>query len=177
MYKRQVQELRPPGGHGIAGEVVLNGLQRRVHGQQPPPLVQDGVGPAPCLGQDPIFQAGEGEDLPIGPGLVAVFPAEAPLGLKGGLFGHQEELGAAARVATRSVIYWAVPGGWMWLHRPSPGEEEEKMGVREDGRPTLASWPRRIYDWPELPARFGPALDSWRMRGLPPEHVLSLIHI
>ena len=41
------------------------------------------------------------------------------------------------------------------------------MGVREDGRPTLASWPRRIYDWPELPARFGPALDSWRMRGLP----------
>lgn len=45
------------------------------------------------------------------------------------------------------------------------------MGVREDGRPTLASWPRRIYDWPELPARFGPALDSWRMRGLPPEHV------
>lgn len=52
-----------------------------------------------------------------------------------------------------------------------PGEEEKKMGVREDGRPTLASWPRRIYDWPELPARFGPALDSWRMRGLPPEHV------
>ena len=85
-----VQELRPPGGHGIDGEVILNGLQRRVHGQQPPPLVQDGVGPAPCLGQDPVFQAGEGEDLPIGPGLVAVFPAEAPLGLKGGLLGHQE---------------------------------------------------------------------------------------
>ena len=26
-------------------------------------------------------------------------------------------------------------------------------------------------DWPELPTRFVPALDPWRMRGLPPEHV------
>lgn len=45
------------------------------------------------------------------------------------------------------------------------------MAIREDRRPTLASWPKRIYNWNEVPARFRPALDRWRDQGLPPENV------
>lgn len=45
------------------------------------------------------------------------------------------------------------------------------MAVREDRRPTLASWPRRIYDWAELPPPFRPALEGWIAQGLPPGHV------
>lgn len=45
------------------------------------------------------------------------------------------------------------------------------MAIREDRRPTLASWPKRIYDWEELPERFRPALEVWRTRGLPPGNV------
>lgn len=41
------------------------------------------------------------------------------------------------------------------------------MAIREDRRPTLASWPKRIYDWEELPSPFRPALESWRAQGLP----------
>ena len=26
------------------------------------------------------------------------------------------------------------------------------MNIREDRRPTLASWPKRMYDWSEVPA-------------------------
>lgn len=45
------------------------------------------------------------------------------------------------------------------------------MAIREDRRPTLASWPKRIYDWEELPERFRPALEVWRAQGLPPGNV------
>lgn len=45
------------------------------------------------------------------------------------------------------------------------------MAIREDRRPTLASWPKRIYDWEELPERFRPALEVWRTQGLPPGNV------
>ena len=41
----------------------------------------------------------------------------------------------------------------------------------EDRRPTLASWPKRIYDWAELPERFRPYLEDWRAQGLPPGNV------
>ncbi len=42
------------------------------------------------------------------------------------------------------------------------------MGFWEDRRPTLASWPKRIYDWQELPAPFRPALEEWIAGGMPP---------
>ena len=45
------------------------------------------------------------------------------------------------------------------------------MAIREDGRPTLASWPKRLYDWSELPEPFRPALAAWRDQGLPPGNV------
>lgn len=45
------------------------------------------------------------------------------------------------------------------------------MAIREDRRPTLASWPKRIYDWAELPERFRPYLEDWRAQGLPPGNV------
>ncbi len=45
------------------------------------------------------------------------------------------------------------------------------MAIREDGRPTLASWPKRLYDWHELPGPFQPALAEWRDQGLPPGNV------
>lgn len=43
--------------------------------------------------------------------------------------------------------------------------------MREDKRPTLASWPKRIYDWAELPEPFRPELEAWRSLGLPPGNV------
>lgn len=45
------------------------------------------------------------------------------------------------------------------------------MAIREDRRPTLASWPRRIYSWNEVPARFRQSLEKWREEGLPPGNV------
>ena len=45
------------------------------------------------------------------------------------------------------------------------------MAILLDRRPTLASWPKRIYAWEELPEQFFPALDDWRRQGLPPGHV------
>lgn len=45
------------------------------------------------------------------------------------------------------------------------------MAILEDRRPTLASWPKRIYDWSELPERFRPYLEHWRGLGLPPGNV------
>ena len=45
------------------------------------------------------------------------------------------------------------------------------MAILMDRRPTLASWPKRIYAWPELPEIFHPALEDWRSRGLPPGNV------
>ena len=36
-----------------------------------------------------------------------------------------------------------------------------------DIRPSLASWPKRIYDWSELPEQFRPALESWKADGMP----------
>lgn len=45
------------------------------------------------------------------------------------------------------------------------------MAILEDRRPTLASWPKRIYDWSELPERFRPYLEHWCALGLPPGNV------
>ena len=45
------------------------------------------------------------------------------------------------------------------------------MKLVEDRRPTLASWPKRIYQWAELPQLFRPALEEWRGEGLPPGNV------
>ena len=45
------------------------------------------------------------------------------------------------------------------------------MAIREDRRPTLASWPKRIYNWNEVPARFRLSLEKWREEGLPPGNV------
>ena len=45
------------------------------------------------------------------------------------------------------------------------------MAILFDRRPTLASWPKRIYAWPELPEPFRPALSAWRGQGLPPGNV------
>ena len=45
------------------------------------------------------------------------------------------------------------------------------MKFVEDRRPTLASWPKRIYQWSELPQLFRPALEEWRGEGLPPGNV------
>lgn len=35
-----------------------------------------------------------------------------------------------------------------------------------DIRPTLASWPKRIYEWEELPEEFRPAIADWREQGM-----------
>ena len=40
-----------------------------------------------------------------------------------------------------------------------------------DIRPTLASWPKRIYEWHELPEEFHPALARWRDAGMEPGNV------
>ena len=45
------------------------------------------------------------------------------------------------------------------------------MSLPFDSRPTLASWPKRIYAWEELPAPFRPALEGWRDLGMPPGNV------
>lgn len=45
------------------------------------------------------------------------------------------------------------------------------MEPRQDKRPTLASWPKRIYEWEELPAPFRAALEPWKQQGLPAENV------
>lgn len=42
------------------------------------------------------------------------------------------------------------------------------MFIGEDRRPTLASWPKRIYQWEEVPAPFRPALERWAAAGMPP---------
>ena len=42
------------------------------------------------------------------------------------------------------------------------------MAFLFDRRPTLASWPKRIYAWPELPEQFQSALARWKDQGLPP---------
>lgn len=41
------------------------------------------------------------------------------------------------------------------------------VGFLQDRRPTLASWPKRIYAWEELPEPFRPALERWRASGMP----------
>ena len=45
------------------------------------------------------------------------------------------------------------------------------MNLREDRRPTLASWPKRMYDWSEVPPHFQPALADWNAAGMPPGNV------
>lgn len=45
------------------------------------------------------------------------------------------------------------------------------MSIREDRRPTLASWPRRVYDWSEVPPPFQPALTGWNAAGMPPGNI------
>lgn len=51
------------------------------------------------------------------------------------------------------------------------------MAILFDRRPTLASWPKRIYAWPELPEPFRPALAAWRSQGLPPGNVTYIPRI
>ncbi len=45
------------------------------------------------------------------------------------------------------------------------------MKMQMDKRPTLASWPKRVYAWEELPEPFHPALRDWKQNGMPPENV------
>ena len=45
------------------------------------------------------------------------------------------------------------------------------MTTREDRRPTLASWPKRMYDWSEVPPPFRPALAEWNAAGMPPGNI------
>lgn len=45
------------------------------------------------------------------------------------------------------------------------------MSIREDRRPTLASWPKRMYDWSEVPPRFQPALAGWNAAGMQPGNI------
>lgn len=45
------------------------------------------------------------------------------------------------------------------------------MNLREDRRPTLASWPKRMYDWSEVPPPFQPALADWNAAGMPPGNI------
>lgn len=40
-----------------------------------------------------------------------------------------------------------------------------------DIRPTLASWPKRIYEWHELPEEFHPSVARWRFQGMEPGNV------
>lgn len=40
-----------------------------------------------------------------------------------------------------------------------------------DIRPTLASWPKRIYEWHELPEEFHPSIAKWREAGMEPGNV------
>ena len=45
------------------------------------------------------------------------------------------------------------------------------MNLGEDRRPTLASWPKRMYDWSEVPHPFQPALAGWNAAGMPPGNI------
>ena len=45
------------------------------------------------------------------------------------------------------------------------------MNLREDRRPTLASWPKRMYDWSEVPHPFQSALADWNAAGMPPGNI------
>ena len=40
-----------------------------------------------------------------------------------------------------------------------------------DIRPTLASWPKRIYEWHELPQEFHASVADWRAQGMEPGNV------
>ncbi len=46
-----------------------------------------------------------------------------------------------------------------------------RMRMQMDKRPTLASWPKRVYAWEELPEPFHPALREWKESGMPPGNV------
>lgn len=51
------------------------------------------------------------------------------------------------------------------------------MSFFNDKRPTLASWPRRIYEWDELPTQYHAYLKDWREFGLPAENVTLIPRI
>ena len=51
------------------------------------------------------------------------------------------------------------------------------MNMLEDRRPTLASWPRRMYDWSEVPVPFQAALAGWNAAGMPPGNVTLIPRI
>ena len=51
------------------------------------------------------------------------------------------------------------------------------MNIREDRRPTLASWPKRMYDWSEVPAPFRAALADWNAAGMPPGNITLIPRI
>ncbi|HJB67400.1 MAG TPA: hypothetical protein H9770_00960 [Candidatus Fournierella excrementigallinarum] len=51
------------------------------------------------------------------------------------------------------------------------------MNILEDRRPTLASWPRRMYDWSEVPVPFQAALAGWNAAGMPPGNITLIPRI
>ncbi|MBE6948539.1 MAG: hypothetical protein E7456_01710 [Ruminococcaceae bacterium] len=51
-----------------------------------------------------------------------------------------------------------------------PYEMSDPMKI-VDIRPTLASWPKRIWDWSELPEEFHPSIADWRSQGMEPGNV------
>ena len=51
------------------------------------------------------------------------------------------------------------------------------MNIREDRRPTLASWPKRMYDRSEVPAPFRAALADWNAAGMPPGNITLIPRI
>lgn len=48
------------------------------------------------------------------------------------------------------------------------------LRIREDNRPTLASWPKQIFEWEELPACYHDAVRPWVEDGMPLEHILFI---
>lgn len=51
------------------------------------------------------------------------------------------------------------------------------MFIPEDRRPTLASWPKRMFAWSEVPPPFQPALAAWNAAGMPPGNITLIPRI
>lgn len=51
------------------------------------------------------------------------------------------------------------------------------MRILDDTRPTLASWPKRIYEWDELPAQYHAYFARWRELGMPAGNVTLIPRI
>lgn len=48
------------------------------------------------------------------------------------------------------------------------------LRIREDNRPTLASWPKQIFAWEELPQPYHSAVRPWVEDGMPLEQILYI---